>query len=69
MRKFFVVLILFLGVMVVVFSFSELENTLETLRSGDIRYLLLALAVQIGWFFLVGITFRSIACSECVNLF
>jgi uncharacterized protein (TIRG00374 family) len=60
MRKFFVLLILFLGVMVVIFSFSELEHTLETLRSGDIRYLMLALAVQIGWFFLVGITYRSL---------
>ncbi len=60
MRKFIVFLLLFLGVMVVVFSFSELERTLETLRSGNIWYLLLAFAIQIAWFFLVGITYRSI---------
>ena len=60
MRKFFVFLILFIGVMVVVFSFSELEKTLETLRRGNFWYLILALGIQLGWFFLVGITYRSI---------
>jgi uncharacterized protein (TIRG00374 family) len=60
MRKFFVLIILFLGMMVVIFSFSELSNTLDTLRKGDFWYLLLAFAIQLGWFFLVGITYRSI---------
>lgn len=60
MQKIFVLLILFFGVMVVVFSFSELENTLDTLRRGDFWYLILALGIQLGWFFLVGITYRSI---------
>jgi uncharacterized protein (TIRG00374 family) len=60
MRKFFVLLILFLGVMVVMSSFSELERTLETLRKGNFWYLLVAFGVLLGWFFLVGITYRSI---------
>jgi len=60
MRKFIIFLILFLGIMVVVFSFSELERTLETLRRGNIWYILLAFAIQLAWFFLVGITYRSI---------
>lgn len=60
MRKFFVLLILFLGVMVVMSSFSELERTLETLRKGNFWYLLAAFGVLIGWFFLVGITYRTI---------
>ena len=60
MRKFLVLLVLFLGVAFVIFSFSELEQTVETLRHGNLWYLLLALLIQIGWFFLVGITYRSL---------
>jgi len=60
MRKFLVVLVLFLGVVFVIFSFSELEHTLATLQQGRLSYLLLAFLIQIGWFFLVGITYRSL---------
>jgi len=44
----------------VIFSFSELEQTVETLQRGNLWYLLLALLIQVGWFFLVGITYRSL---------
>jgi len=60
MRKFILLLVLFLGVAFVIFSFSELEQTVETLQHGNFWFLLLALLIQIGWFFLVGITYRSI---------
>jgi len=60
MRKFLVVLVLFLGVAFVILSFSELEQTVETLQRGNLWYLLLAFLIQIGWFFLVGITYRSL---------
>jgi len=60
MRKFLVVLVLFLGVAFVILSFSELEQTVETLQDGNLWYLLLALLIQAGWFFLVGITYRSL---------
>jgi uncharacterized protein (TIRG00374 family) len=60
MRKFLVMLVLFLGVVFVIVSFSELEQTLATLRKGNLWYILLAIGIQIGWFFLVGITYRSI---------
>lgn len=60
MRKFLILLVLFLGVAFVITSFSELEQTLVTLQKGMVRYLLLAMLIQIGWFFLVGITYRSI---------
>jgi len=60
MRKFLVMLILFLGVVVVIVSFSELEQTVETLQKGNLWYILLAFLIQIGWFFLVGITYRSL---------
>jgi glycosyltransferase 2 family protein len=60
MRKFILLLILFLGVAFVILSFSELEQTVETLQHGNLWFLLLALSIQTGWFFLVGITYRSI---------
>lgn len=60
MRKFLVLLVLFLGVVFVIVSFSELENTVATLQQGNLWYILLAFVIQIGWFFLVGITYRSL---------
>jgi len=60
MRKFLVLLIFFLGVVFVTFSFSELEQTIETLQKGNVWFILLAFLIQIGWFFLVGITYRSL---------
>lgn len=60
MQKFIVVLVLFLGVVVVMLSFGQLEQTLKTLRNGDLRYLFLAIVLQVGWFLVVGLTYRSI---------
>jgi uncharacterized protein (TIRG00374 family) len=60
MRKFPALLVLFLGVIFVIFSFGELEHTIATLERGNLWYLLLAFTIQIGWFFLVGITYRSL---------
>ena len=60
MRKFLVLLVLFLGVVFVIVSFSELEHTIATLQQGNLLYILLAFLIQIGWFFLVGITYRSL---------
>ena len=60
MRKFLVLLVFFLGVVFIIFSFSELEHTIATLQRGNLWYILLALIIQIGWFFLVGITYRSL---------
>lgn len=62
MRKSLVLLVLFLGVVFVILSFSELEHTIATLQRGNLWYILLAFAIQIGWFFLVGITYRSLYC-------
>ena len=60
MRKFLVLLVFFLGVVFIIFSFSELEHTIATLQRCNLWYILLALIIQIGWIFLVGITYRSL---------
>jgi uncharacterized protein (TIRG00374 family) len=60
MNKFVFVVILFLSVALVVLSFGELETILATLKSGNLLYLLLALIIQLAWFFAVGQMYRSI---------
>ena len=60
MRKFLVVLVLFLGVAFVIVSFSELEKIVETLKKGNLWFLLLALLLQGLWFLVSGKTYRSI---------
>jgi hypothetical protein len=60
MRKFIVVVILFLGIAVVALSFSELETILLTLRRARLRYLFIAALIQGAWFFIGGRMYRSI---------
>ena len=60
MRKFLVVLVLFLGVAFVILSFGELEKIAETLKQGNLWFLGLAFVVELGWFVILGLTFQSI---------
>ena len=60
MRKALVVLILFLAATLVILSLGELEQTVAILGQGNLWYILLAFLIQVGWFFLVGITYRSL---------
>jgi len=60
MRKLIFILILFLGSALVVLSFSELENIARTLQRADPLFLFIALAIQIAWLVITGLTFRSI---------
>ena len=60
MKKFIVVLILFLGVALVALSFGELESILATLQQAHLRYLFLALGLHGLWLWNVGLTYKSI---------
>jgi uncharacterized protein (TIRG00374 family) len=60
MRKFLVVLVLFLGVAFVILSFSELERIIETLKQGNLWFLGIAFVIELGWFIILGLTFQSI---------
>jgi hypothetical protein len=53
-RKFFFILITFLGAGFVYLSFGEIESIAETLQRGNIWFILLALFIQCGWFVLAG---------------
>jgi hypothetical protein len=60
MRKIIVLIVLFLGVMFVIFRFAEVENIIGTLQVANPLYLALALIIQAAWFFVLGLTFKSI---------
>jgi len=60
MRKVIVVIIILLAVSLVIFSFSELKNVIETLQKAHPWFLALALVVQTMWFLVLGGIFQSI---------
>ena len=60
MRKFIVVTVLFLGAAFVYLSFGELQTILQTLRQGNFWFILIALIIQLGWFVILGLIFRSL---------
>ena len=60
MRKLLILVILFLAVTLVIFSFSELKDVVDTLQRANPWFLALALLVQAAWFFVLGWIFQSI---------
>ncbi len=60
MKKLFIVLILFLGIAIVVISFSELETIVQTLRHAHLPYFILGILIQFVWFVIVGRMYQSI---------
>jgi uncharacterized protein (TIRG00374 family) len=60
MNKFLVFIVLFLGMVVVVFSFGELETILRTLQKSHLGFFLLAVLIQIIWFVSSGRMYQSI---------
>lgn len=60
MKKIIFFTILFLGVIVVALSLSELETILETLERAKLRFFTLALLIQMLWFITNGRMYQSI---------
>ena len=60
MRKFIVVLILFLGIAFVILSFGELKIIIKTLQKANLWFLLLAFLLQLSWFVINGLAYNSI---------
>lgn len=60
MKKFIIVLFIFLGVGVIALSFGELEKIVATLQQANLRYLILALGLLALWMWNVGLTYQSI---------
>ncbi len=60
MRKFIIAVILLLAIAFVILSFSELENIVKTLESGDWRFIALAVVAELVFLFNLGAVFRSL---------
>ena len=60
MRKFLLILVLFLGAAFVYLSFGEIEIILQTLEKGNIWFVLLAILIQCCWFLVSGLTYLSL---------
>ncbi|MCZ2127686.1 MAG: flippase-like domain-containing protein [Anaerolineales bacterium] len=60
MKKIFIFIIFFLGVVVVVTSFGELETILQTLKQAKLIFFLLAIFFQMIWFLTSGWMYQSI---------
>jgi uncharacterized protein (TIRG00374 family) len=60
MKKFILVLVLFLGIVFIAISFSEIETIVKTLRKSHVGYLLLAVLVQTIWFLTSARMYKSV---------
>lgn len=60
MRKFIAAVVLMLGVLFILWRFSEVQEIIDTLQRGDWRYLLLALFTIFAYLFSIAACFQSI---------
>ncbi len=60
MRKFILILVVFLGAAFVYLSFGELESIVETFRQGNFWFILLAILIQLAWFLVMGLIYQSL---------
>ena len=60
MRKFIVILVIFLTATFVYLSFGEIESIIQTIKKGNIWFVLLAILIQCSWFVMTGLTYHSL---------
>lgn len=60
MRKILIIILLVFTIIFIFFSFSELENVLETLRHISLWFLMLAVLIQIGWIFNEALIYKKL---------
>jgi uncharacterized protein (TIRG00374 family) len=60
MPKFLIVIVLFLAITFVIFSFSELQNVVFTLQQANAWFVVLALLAEAAWILVLGWIFYSI---------
>ncbi|MGB9672976.1 MAG: hypothetical protein ACPL3P_02480, partial [Anaerolineales bacterium] len=60
MRKFLIAIALLLGILFVIGHFTEVQSIYETLKKGDLRFISLALLVELVWIVNLGANYRAI---------
>lgn len=58
MRKLVFIIVLFLGASLIYLSFSEIESVVETLKRGNLWFILLAFVIQLSWYIAAGLTYQ-----------
>ena len=67
MRKFLIAVVFLLGVIFVITRLAEVKEIVDTLKRGDIRYILLALAVQAIWLLNIAASYQAIYRTLCIE--
>ena len=60
MKKLGIIVVLFLGIAIVVISFSELETIMLSLQKAHLAYFILAIVVQLIWFTTIARMYQSV---------
>jgi uncharacterized protein (TIRG00374 family) len=60
MRKFILAVVLLIGVMFIIMNFAEVQAIVETLKRGEILYLVLGLGVLLLWMLNVAASYQAI---------
>src|SRR5512138_3435060 len=60
MRKLVLFIVLFLGAALVYVSFGELGSIVQTLQQGTMRYIVLAILLQMLWFLTAGLSYKAL---------
>ena len=60
MRKVFIILVFFLAIGLLIFSFSELETIGQTLQRSNLLYVGIALVVELLWLLNIALTFQAL---------
>ena len=60
MKKFILIVVLFLGIAFIAISFSEFETIIKTLQKARFGYLFLAVFIQTLWFFTTARMYKSV---------
>ncbi|RJP49514.1 MAG: UPF0104 family protein [Anaerolineaceae bacterium] len=60
MKKLTIIVILFLGIVIVAISFSELETIMLTLKKAHLGYFILAILIQLVWFTTIARMYQSV---------
>jgi uncharacterized protein (TIRG00374 family) len=60
MRKLLILIVLFLAITLIIFSFSELQDVIQTLQHANIGFVALAVLAEVAWFFVLGWMFQSL---------
>jgi hypothetical protein len=60
MRKTFIAIVLLLAIVLIIFSFSELESILNTIKRSDWRFIGLGLIIETVWLYNLATTFRAL---------